>query len=454
MVARFLKLVICMSRTSRTILIVDDEPRQRSLMTGFVESLGCAACAVDSGEAALELLQSQSADMVLLDVRLPGINGIETLERIRKKAPTIPVLLITAYADLRQAVVAMKSGADDYLAKPVDLEELRAAICDALQLTSDETHTTQSVLPPLPEGFIFRSPAARRLLEQIAIIAPSDAPVLIHGETGTGKEVVAGLVHAWSNRSAGPMVAANCAAMPDALFESELFGHTKGAFTGAVQARDGVFRTASGGTLFLDEIGELPISLQPKLLRAMETNQVTPVGSDAPCQIDTRLVVATNRDLEEEIREKRFREDLYYRINVVELVLEPLRRRCEDILPMARHYAQHFAGGLVRMSPQAAQCLVVYRWPGNVRELRNAIQRACLLCRGDIILPEHLPPKISAVAPERPSAAGDDGRLSQVERATILATLDECKNNKTQAAKKLGISRRALIYKLHAIEDT
>ncbi len=421
-------------------------------MTGFVESLGCAACAVDSGEAALAQLQSGSIAMVLLDVRLPGINGIETLERVRKLNPTVPVLLITAYADLRQAVVAMKSGADDYLAKPVDLEELRAAICDALHLPQDDSPEAQTDLPPVPEGFIFHSPAARRLLEQIAILAPSDAPVLIRGETGTGKEVVARLVHAWSQRADGPMVAANCAAMPDALFESELFGHTQGAFTGASHARDGVFRTASGGTLFLDEIGELPITLQPKLLRAMETNQVTPVGSDTPCIIDTRLVVATNRDLEEEIREKRFREDLYYRINVVELALEPLRRRCEDILPLARHYAQHFAGGPVRLSPQAAQCLVVYQWPGNVRELRNAIQRACLLCRGDVILPDHLPPKISAIVPQRPGPDRNDGRLSQVERATILATLEECKNNKTQTAKKLGISRRALIYKLHDIE--
>jgi DNA-binding NtrC family response regulator len=440
-----------MSSSSHTILIVDDEPRQRTLLSGFVESLGCRATAVESGEKALATLQTQSVDMVLLDVRLPGISGLETLAAIRQQNATLPVLLITAYADLRQAVAAVKSGADDYLAKPVDLAELRAAICDALHLDSAATEAAGGTHPPLPPGVILQSPSAQRMLEQVAVIAPSDVPVLIRGETGTGKEVVASLIHLWSSRHEGPLVAANCAAMTETLFESELFGHVKGAFTGAVESRDGLLRSATGGTLFLDEIGELPLSLQPKLLRAMETNQVTPVGSDKSHQVDTRLVVATHRDLEEEVRAKRFREDLYYRINVVDLVLDPLRQRREDILPLARHYAQLFAGGPVRLSPQATQCLLVHPWPGNVRELRNAIQRACLLCRGDVILPEHLPPKVAAVAAS-PAIETADGRLSQVERATILATLEECRHNKTQAAKKLGISRRALIYKLHQIE--
>jgi DNA-binding NtrC family response regulator len=441
-----------MSQRNPTILIVDDEPQQRTLLTSFVESLGCEACSAESGEQALELVNARPIHMVLLDVRLPGIDGLETLTQIRASHTSLPVLLLTAYADLRQAVVAMKSGADDYLAKPVDLEELRAVITDHLQLGASAS-TQKRDLPPLPENVVFQSPAARRVLEQVAVVAPSDAPVLIRGETGTGKEVVARLIHAWSRRHDGPMVATNCAATPEALFESELFGHTKGAFTGAVESRHGVFRTASGGTLFLDEIGELPLALQPKLLRVMETNEVTPVGSDSTLEVDTRLVVATHRDLEEEIRQQRFREDLYYRINVVEILLEPLRRRTDDILPMARSYAQQFAGGPVRFSPRAAQCLLVYGWPGNVRELRNAIQRACLLCRGDIILPEHFPPKIAAVNTLAEQSDGSDGRLSQVERATILATLEECNHNKTKTAKQLGISRRALIYKLHEIED-
>ena len=441
-----------MRQSKTTILIVDDEPRQRELLSGFVESLGCDAVVAESGETALQRLESQSIDMVLLDVRLPGISGLEVLEKIRSGDTALPVLLLTAYADLRQAVAAMKSGADDYLAKPVDLEELRIAICDALGASSSPSQESAVAHPPLPEGIVFKSPATRRLLDQLAVIAPSNAPVLVRGETGTGKEVVARLIHAWSSRRDGPLVATNCASLPDALVESELFGHTKGAFTGAVDTRHGVFRAADGGTLFLDEIGELPLTLQPKLLRALETGQITPVGSDTPVSVDTRLVVATHRNLEDEIREKRFREDLYYRINVVELVLEPLRRRCEDILPLARHYAQQFAGGPVRLSPQTSQCLVVYRWPGNVRELRNAIQRACLLCRGDVMLPEHLPSKIATLEAPPPAENSSDGRLSQVERATILATLAECNQNKTQTAKKLGISRRALIYKLHDIE--
>jgi transcriptional regulator with PAS, ATPase and Fis domain len=290
----------------------------------------------------------------------------------------------------------------------------------------------------------------RGVLQTAAVVAPSDAPVLILGSSGVGKEVVARLIHAWSGRAAGPMIAANCAGLPESLIESELFGHTKGAFTGASQSRQGFFRAAHGGTLFLDEIGELPLHLQPKLLRALESKQVTPVGSDEPVPCDARLVAATNRDLAEAVRAGRFRDDLYYRINVVELVVPSLAERSDDVLPLARRFAAEFAGTPVRLSPQAVQCLLSYRWPGNVRELRNAIQRACLLSRGDVILPEHLPPKLASLA--GPSTIERAGRLSQVERATILATLAESDGNRTQAAKKLGISRRTLIYKLRAIE--
>ena len=325
-----------MSQARKMILIVDDEPRQRELLSSFVETLGCQAAAAASGEDALEYLQTQHVDMILLDVRLPGISGMETLARIRQQDAAKPVLLITAHADLRQAVSAMKGGADDYLAKPVDLDELRAAVLDTLGMSSSSVEAAGPELPPLPEGLVFESPAMRRLLHTVAVVAPSDAPVLVRGDTGTGKEVIARLIHAWSSRAAGPLVATSCASIPDTLVESELFGHSKGAFTGACEARDGVFRSASGGTLFLDEIGELPLALQPKLLRAIETGTISPVGSDASVQVDTRLVVATHRDLDQEVEAKRFREDLYYRINVVEVVLEPLRRRREDILPMAQ----------------------------------------------------------------------------------------------------------------------
>jgi len=439
-----------MPEQQRTILVVDDEPSQRELLGGFVESLGFCAKEAASAEEALDALRRGLPDMVLLDVRLPGMSGIEALAEIRKLAEHLPVLLITAYADLRQAVAAMKGGADDYLAKPVDLEELKAAILDAIG-PADQPPPRPKPHPELPDWFVAKSPAMRHLVQTAAVVAPSDAPVLITGESGTGKEVVAGLIHHWSPRRQGPLVVANCAGLPESLIESELFGHTKGAFTGATQSRQGYFRAAEGGTLFLDEIGELPVHLQPKLLRALEAKHITPVGSDTPVEVDTRLVAATNCDLEKAVAEGRFRDDLYYRINVVELSVPPLRQRREDILPLARSFAAEFAGTPVRLSPQAVQCLLAYSFPGNVRELRNAIQRACLLCRGDVIMPEHLPPKMAGLAAAGLQPDSDQDRLSQVERATILATLEECGGNRTRAAAKLGISRRALIYKLRAI---
>lgn len=440
----------------RTILIVDDEAPQRELLGGFVRSLGFEAAEATSGDDALRIIDSRPPAMVLLDVRMPGRSGLETLAEIRKTNIELPVLLITAFADLREAVDAVKSGADDYMAKPVDLDELRAAIFDAIgdaEPTTTIGDKTNNLRADLPPGFICESSAMRHVVETVAVVAPSAAPVLISGESGSGKEIVAELIHRWSPRADGPLVAANCAGLPETLIESELFGHIKGSFTGAEQSRQGLFRAAHGGTLFLDEIGELPLHLQPKLLRALESGQVTPIGSETPIKVDTRLVAATNRNLEEAVKNGHFRDDLYYRINVIELLVPPLRDRREDILPLARRFAAEFSGAPARLSPQAVQSLLTHSWPGNVRELRNAIQRACLLCRGDIILPEHLPPKIAALAAAQQPTAPDRGRLSQVERATILATLEECNNNRTHAAKKLGISRRALIYKLRAIED-
>ena len=441
-----------MSERRCTILVVDDEASQRELLGGFAQKLGYRVCEADSGERALDAIRDETPDLVLLDVRLPGINGIETLRRIRESTPDLPVLLITAFADHRQAVEAMKGGAGDYLSKPLDLDELRAAMADALGRSGNAPPGDERSMPALPFDFVGESPAMRRLLATLAVVAPSKAPVLITGESGTGKDVVARLIHAWSPQHAGPMIAANCASLPESLIESELFGHTRGAFTGASETRQGFFRAAQGGTLFLDEIAELPLHLQPKLLRALESGQITPIGSDRAIEVDTRLIAATNRNLEQAVAEGRFRDDLYYRINVVELHVAPLRERCEDILPLARRSAAEFAGGPVRMSPQAMNCLLAHAWPGNVRELRNAIQRACLLCRGDVILPEHLPPKLAALASQEQHEDETRGRLSQVERATILATLEECGGNRTQTAKKLGISRRALIYKLQAME--
>ena len=433
-----------------TLMIVDDEPSQRKLIGGFFEAFGFTIIELESAEKMLDSLSRHAADMILLDVRLPKMSGIDALPRLREILPTVPVILITAYADVRQAVAAVKSGADDYLSKPIDLEELKVAVYDALGISTSESGESKVTVPDLPADFIFGSRAMRQLVETVAVVAPSDAPILIQGPSGVGKELIAQLIHQWSPRASNPFVTTNCAGLSATLIESELFGHVKGAYTGASENRKGLFRSATGGSLFLDEIGEMPLEMQPKLLRALETRQVTPVGADRPVAVDTRVIAATNRNLGDEVKQGRFREDLFYRLNVVELIVPPLADRREDIIPLARNFANQFANRQVRMSPQASQAILTHRWNGNVRELRNAIQRACLLCQGDVILPEHLPTNVFA---ETATEGSDMGRLSQVERATILATLEECDGNRTRAAKKLGISRRALIYKLHNIES-
>jgi DNA-binding NtrC family response regulator len=439
-----------MAERHRTILVVDDEAAQRRLLGDFVQSLGYRVEEAASAEDALQAIRSRLPDLVLLDVRLPGMSGMEALGEIRKLAGDMPVLVITAYADLRQAVAAVKGGASDYLSKPIDLDELEAAIADSIGASGGASSLAGT--PGLPPGMICESPAMRHVVETAAVVAPSNAPVLILGASGTGKEVVSRLIHQWSHRAGGPLVAANCAGLPESLIESELFGHAKGAFTGAASVREGLFRTAHGGTIFLDEIGELPLHLQPKLLRAIESGQIIPVGSDTPVQVDARLIAATNRDLAEAVRKGEFREDLFYRINVVELVVPPLRDRHQDILPLARHFANEFARTTMHLSPQAIQCLLAYPWPGNVRELRNVIHRACLLCQGDVIMPEHVQPTCDPQKTSGTAADAGAGRLSQLERATILATLEECNNNRTQAAKKLGISRRTLINKIRIMK--
>jgi DNA-binding NtrC family response regulator len=432
------------------IMIVDDEPAQRKLIGGFFATLGLTTVEVDSAESMLESIKSHPPEMILLDVHLPGMSGIDALPEIRKVLPQVPVVLITAYADIRQAVAAVKSGADDYLSKPIDLEELKVTVFDALFITHSKHLTVPVTLPKLPEGFIFQSREMRQLIQTVAVVAPSDASILIQGPSGSGKEWIAQLIHQWSPRSNRQLVTANCAGLSATLIESELFGHVKGAFTGASEERKGLFRTANGGSLFLDEIGEMPLEMQSKLLRALETKEVTPVGSDRPVAVDARLIAATNRNLLDEVNEGKFREDLFYRLNVVELIVPSLSQRRDDIIPLAKYFASQFANRQVRLSPQASQAILTHSWTGNVRELRNAMQRACLLCQGDVILPEHLPAKMGLPTDTKTDL---NNRLSEVERATILATLSECDGNRTHTAKKLGISRRTLIYKLHEIES-
>lgn len=437
------------------ILVVDDEPAHRTLFADLIRSLEFRVLEASSAEEALVTIGRHHPQLVLLDVRLPGRSGLQLLAELKKVHPEMPVILVTAYGDVREAVEAMKIGAVDYLLKPVDLDELETAILDHVGRPDESVISPR--LPPLPEEVVCASPAFRKVLETAYLVAQSDAPVLILGPSGSGKEVVARLIRGWSPRKEGPFVVANCAGLPESLIESELFGHVAGAFTGATTHRLGYFRAAHGGTLFLDEIGELPLAVQAKLLRALETGEIIPVGSEQPVKTDFRLIAATNRELSAMVQAGKFREDLYFRINVVELTVPPLSQRREDILPLAEFFGRQFAKQPVRFSPQATACLLNYSWPGNVRQLRNAIQRACLLSRGHIILPEHLPPEVAALA-SGPSSdlvpQAEEGRLSAMERATILATLAECGGNRTLAAKKLGISRRALIYKLKAIQSS
>jgi len=306
----------------------------------------------------------------------------------------------------------------------------------------------------VPSHIIARSPLMQAVLRDASLIAPSESRVLITGESGVGKEVLADVIHAWSSRSAAPLVKINCAAIPETLLESELFGHEKGAFTGAAARRIGRFEMADGGTVFLDEIAEMSPQLQAKLLRVTQDGQFQRVGSNTEIRTNTRIVAASNRNLEEEVKNGRFREDLFYRLNVVELNIPPLRERREDILPLASHFIMELTQGRARFSAAVTQCLERYPWPGNVRELRNAMERASLLSRGELILPEHLPARVSAVA-EHTSAVepADAERLEEIERQAIFQALRKHEFNRTEAAKALGISRRALLYKLQHLRE-
>ncbi len=439
------------TKTAR-ILVVDDDQGQRSLLETFLQAKGFRTQTAASGEAALQLLADEPFSMMISDVRMPGISGIETLRRVREKHPLLPVLLVTAFADIRSAVAAMRDGAVNYLAKPIDLDELMMSVRLALDPQAEPAaeEVSDASIPP---GVITQSPLMRAVFRDAAVIAPSETRVLITGESGVGKEVVADVIHAWSRRSAGPLVKVNCAAIPENLLESELFGHEKGSFTGAVQQRIGRFEEAKGGTIFLDEIGELPPSLQAKLLRVINDGSFRRIGSSRDLQTDARVLAATNRDLEAQIAAGRFREDLFYRLNVMEIHLPPLRERPEDILPLATHFIGVFSNRKSRFSATVAAGLTSYRWPGNVRELRNAMERAALLSRGDIVLPEHLPARILAAGTEAAPALphGETQRLEEIEREAILKTLRKNKYNRTETARELAISRRALTYKLQRL---
>jgi DNA-binding NtrC family response regulator len=357
---------------------------------------------------------------------------------------------VTAYADIREAVGAMRDGAVNYLAKPIDLDELLATVRQATGL-APERAVSFGPDKPLPAGLVAVSPSMQALFRDAALIAASESRVLITGESGVGKEVLADVIHAWSPRAGGPLVKVNCAAIPETLLESELFGHEKGAFTGAVAQRLGRFEQANGGTILLDEISEMSPLLQAKLLHVTQDGCFQRIGSNAQLRTNARLLASTNQDLDKAVREGRFREDLFYRLNVVELNVPPLRERPEDILPLANCFLGEFTQGRTRLSTSAAECLLSYAWPGNVRELRNAVERAALLSRGEMVLPEHLPGRLRGALPAGAVPPSDAGRLDEVERQTILQALRRNDFNRTETAKALGISRRTLLYKLQRL---
>jgi DNA-binding NtrC family response regulator len=427
-------------------------------LSTFLRGQGFSIVTVASGEEALAALGGQEIDMMISDVRMPGISGLETLRRARQRREALPVLLVTAYAEIREAVGAMRDGALNYLSKPIDLDELLAMVRQATGLAQAVPRVVGPA-KPMPGGVLAHSPLMLALMRDAALVADSESRVLITGESGVGKEVLADAIHAWSPRAGGPMVKVNCAAIPETLLESELFGHEKGAFTGAVALRVGRFEQAHGGTIFLDEIADMTPALQAKLLRVTQDRSFQRVGSNRELQTDVRILAATNVNLEEAVRAGRFREDLFYRLNVVELNVPPLRERPEDILPLANAFLREFTGGKTRLSGGVAEGLARYGWPGNVRELRNAMERAALLARGELILEDHLPVRVragaqaAAAGAAQPPGPVEPQRLEEIERETILQALRQHGYNRTESAKALGISRRALIYKLQRMRE-
>jgi two-component system, NtrC family, response regulator AtoC len=453
---------------SGTVLIVDDERTLARAIKAFLAESGYEAEVVGDGEQALGLLESLRPDVVFSDVRLPGMTGIELLRRIREFDAAIPVVIMTAYGTIEGAVEAVKLGAFDYLKKPVDLEELKLLADRARetsQLKQELSYYRSRAAQPVRFGEVIgQSPAIRGVLEQARQIAALEEtpPVLIVGETGTGKGLVARTIHASSPRSARPFIEVNCTALPATLMEAELFGHERGAFTDAKESKLGLFEAAEGGFLFLDEVGDIELSLQGKLLKAVEERSVRRVGGIRDRRIDVRILAASNRDLEKDAQGERFRRDLYFRLAVIILRLPPLRERGEDILFLAEHFLRRFNAKYGKAAhgfdPRARERLLAYPWPGNVRELSHVMERAVLWSRGDLLGSEHLSLEIPATPAEPAPQA--DGRgaseslpppgtdLESWERTLIERALRESDGNQTRAAQRLGISRDTLRYRL------
>jgi DNA-binding NtrC family response regulator len=438
------------------ILVVDDEPAQRELVCGFLRKRGFDVAEAGGGKEAVARFKQEPFDLVLTDQRMPDLSGLEVLEAVRSTSPETAVVIITAHGTIETAVSAVKAGAADYLTKPLNLDDLLHRVDrvrERQRLVAENRELREALAERhRVEGIIGDSGRMQEVLSLVRRVAPSDATVLIRGESGTGKELIANALHHASSRAAGPLVKVNCAALAESLLETELFGHEKGAFTGAVAARKGRFELADGGSIFLDEIGDLPPQVQVKLLRVLQEREFERVGSSRPVKVNVRLLAATHRDLEALAREGRFREDLYYRINVVTIVLPPLRERREDLPPLIEHFLRVFAGkngktvrGLTR---EARETLLRYDYPGNIRELENLIERAVVLTRDDVIGLEDLPLTLEAAAPESGEGAGLLAAVEGLERRMIREALAKADGTQTRAAELLGISERVLRYKL------
>jgi len=452
-------------KNRNTILVVDDDNAHRTMLDTLMSGWGYEVTEADDGAAAIEKVRDQSYDLVLMDVRMVKVSGLEALEQIKSFNPAIPVIIMTAYSSVDTAVGALKQGAHDYLTKPLDFDKLKITIARAMEHTrlKEENRLLRQSLGRHFDrrNIIGQSPAMVNLLETVAQVAPSEATVLITGESGTGKELIAGAIHFNSSRKDGPFVKINCAAITETLLESELFGHEKGAFTGADRRKEGRFYQAHKGSLFLDEVSEMSLTMQVKLLRVLQEREFTRVGGEKTIQVDVRVIAATNKDLPELIGKGEFREDLFYRLNVVDMEIPYLRQRREDIPLLAQHFLQSFAARnhkqIKGFTPQAMDHLIRYDWPGNVRELMNAVERAVVLSRSDYLSDKDFPIiagseliHTEAATEITPINANGTAQLEEVEKATILKTMAACGGNKSEAARRLGITRKTLHKKLKA----
>ena len=438
------------------VLVVDDEANARDALVELLAQEGYETEGAADGQEALEKIEAHEPEVVLTDLQMPRLDGLSLLKRAKPAHPEVAFVVMTAFGSIDTAVEAIRAGADNYLTKPLDLDALTALVARAMEkarLSAEASRLRERLGDSLIATRILGDhPAMRRLLKTIAQVAPSRATVLIHGESGTGKELIAAAIHENSKRNTGPFVKLNCASLAESLLESELFGHEKGSFTGAMGRRKGRFEQADGGTLFLDEVSEIPKALQVKLLRFLQERELERVGGNETIRVDVRVVAATNRDLKLAVEEGRFREDLYYRLDVVRLDVPPLRERRSDIPLLVHHFVHRFAKENERdiqgVSDERMHALLGYSWPGNVRELENAIERAVVMCDGPMIEREHLPMATDAVVSSSLGAFVPGMTLAELERLAILRTLEHVGGSTARAAEMLGISRRKIQYRL------